>query len=60
MTFWNLIQANLAADILCIGFIVFLLVKIKKMNKTINTLEEKVNLAIKNPLAAKRQLKKQQ
>jgi hypothetical protein len=60
MTFWNLIQANLAVDIFCIGFIIFLLVKTRKMNKKINALEEKVNLTIKNPLAAKRQLKKQQ
>lgn len=58
MTFWNFVKINVGMDIFCICFVIFFLFKIRKMNLKINNLENDLTLAIKNPLAAKRRLKK--
>jgi len=60
MTFWNFVKINVGMDIFCICFVVFFLLKIRKMNLKINNLENQLILSIKNPLAAKRRLKKDQ
>ena len=65
MTFWNFIKISIGFDIACFVAIVFLMVKLRKTNIKVQKLQDLLEsqnkhliLAIKNPLQAKRQLKK--
>jgi hypothetical protein len=68
MTFYNWIQLSSLIDIFSIVFIMFLVIKNRKLNKQIDSLQAQVNdikddlsvciKSIKNPAAARRALNK--
>ena len=57
MTFVDWMNMNMAVDLACVVFFVAIVWKFVKLEKKILSLQEDLNLAIKNPVLAKRNLK---
>ena len=57
MTFVNWMNMNMAVDLACVVFFAAIVWKFIKLEKKIVSLQKDINLAIKNPVLAKRNLK---